>query len=173
MSSGFGGYRNHVTALSVVHARTHQGTFFGATAEDAALANGANLDMLIRVGAETMHANFALVAGGNAAVALFEGTTISAEGSVLTPQNHNRTSSRASNVLLNQGSTITLPGTKIAGGRILGGTGGNADGGATDTNDEWLLAPNTSYLLRLTNNSGQVQAADIHVRFYEDIGNLP
>ena len=173
MSSGFGQFKNHVTTLENTAARILQGVFFSGTADEAALANGADLDLLIQVGTFPINLFLALVNGGDAAVQLSEGATFSAEGTPIVAQNQNRTSSVTPLTTLHKGPTITGVGTILANGRILGGTGGNASGGSADTDDVWILAPSTVYLVRLTNNSCQAQAADIHAGFWEDVGPRP
>lgn len=173
MGNTFPGFENVVTSLDAVHARIHQGLFFSADMFDPALANLANLDVLIRPDASvSMHIRFIATAGGDAQVWLYENTTFSAPGVAQTSQNRNRVSQRTALGLVNLGPTVTAVGDELLTGLLPGGKAGQASGSEKQSFEEWILAPGLVYLARLQNIAGQVQPVNMQVDYYEPVGKL-
>lgn len=161
------GFTNEVISTDVVHQRIHQGIMFGATVYDAALANAADLELLLQVGAGVAHARLVGRIGGDGELRLFEGTTFSSAGSAVASVNRNRTKSITSTVTVTSAPTITDDGTELETQLIPGGSGFLLSGGGEGpVFEEVILAPSTNYLLRLTNISGGNQPANLAVDYY-------
>lgn len=68
--------------------------------------------------------------------------------------------------------TVTATGSvTLVNGRILpGGTSPQTRvGGGIRQGVEWILAPNTKYLLRVTNGSGSTVAVNVGLEWYEEV----
>lgn len=154
--------------IDEIHALIHRGAFFTAGLTDAALAAAAELELLLQTPADSIiHARFLGVAGGDARVQLFEGTTFSAAGAAVTPVNRNRLSSNASSITLTSAPTLTADGTPLFDGYIPGGTAGSTPGGQLRSFEEFILKANTAYLARLTNASAVAEIATLVLDFYD------
>lgn len=157
--------------LDTVHNRIHRGHMFEVNINDAALANADTLEVLLVVIGEA-HFLRNVVVGGDAKVQLYEGTTTSASGSEITPQNRNRTSTNVASCEVYSGPTITDDGTLISDQFLPGGVQKAQSVGAESRGwNEWVLAPG-NHLLRLTNISGAAQIAHIELNFYEDFPDI-
>lgn len=117
------------------------------------LADDATHDFLIRVGALGAHATFRIAVGGNCELLIYGGTTVSANGAALASISKNREDIGTAQTLLYDGPTVTLAGTLLLSQFVPGGTRGTAVGGGWGESP-WILAPNTNYLIRITNRAG-------------------
>lgn len=169
MASGFSLFKNAVTATSLRHARVHQGTFYSADHFDSALVNGGTIDLLVQIGEFEAHLRHFSSSGGQGELRIFEGTTFSAAGTAVNAVNRNREVLRPATTVITLDPTITLVGTQLDVLFVPGGAGGNASGNFADFEMEWLLAPNTDYLVRFTNTAGTTQPAHVHLEWYEDL----
>lgn len=161
-----------VTTINRAHSNVHLGRLYSQCLYTEALVDEGSIDYLLQIPeGKQLHSAPLGACGGDALIFLFEGTTFSDAGVIETVANHNRTSSNISTAISSSGPTITDVGTEISCGLIPGGTGGNAvggqGGGPVREGAEWLLAPNTDYLIRLTNISGITRAASITLVYYE------
>ena len=157
----------HLLFIDSLHNRIHAGSFFSAGISNAALANGAVLELLIQTPATgTIHLRGEAAAGGNAGIEMYEGTTFSAAGTASPSANHNRLSSNVSTVVVTHTPTLTADGSQLVSDIIIGGQTGKAFGGSVSP-EEWLLDQSQVYLLRLTNTAGTVQPARIALDFYD------
>jgi len=149
------------TVIDESHRMIHDGFLYSQTGKGTGWANAGVLDFLISVPAATfphvqvMKLNFGR---GDIDLVAYEGTTTSNDGTGLTVQNVNRNSSNTPATALYSSPTVTDPGTQIFTLWIpptSTGTGLSANGiEGVGQGSEWLLAPETKYLIRLTNNSG-------------------
>ena len=64
--------------------------------------------------------------------------------------------------------TVNADGVRIDHQFIPGGTGGQTIGGSGGERNEWIFAPSTIYVFRLTNRSGNVQPASLAIEWYEE-----
>jgi hypothetical protein len=158
----------NLVAMGEVHAHIHKGTFFPAGLASAALAGSASLELFVITPASgTHHVRFAATVGGESRAALFEATTVSANGAAITPQNRNRLSGNSASGQYFSAPTVTADGTPLFDGFISGGSGGNAIGGNAASFEEWILAQSTSYLVRVTNVTAQPIVAALQMDFYD------
>jgi hypothetical protein len=147
------------------HHLGHEGKVFIHSERHSTIADAGNLDLLIRIPAgnadREVHARFTATGKANtgtldANVILYEGITVSADGSAKTIVSTNDKVVKATGVLIFEGPTITDTGNFKAQGAMFGE---KKSTGTQDINvPEWILAPNGAsardYLIRVTNNSG-------------------
>lgn len=156
--------------IDTVHHEVHEGEMFHAGYSVASVSNAASVDLLITTGAGDAHTVFDVFAGGQATVYLYEAPTVIG-GTGLTEYNMKRASAITTTVAVAHTPTVTDTGTiALVAGRILpGGTSAQTRvGGGIRSGTEWILKPNTSYLLRSTNTSGSAIAINVTAEWYED-----
>lgn len=131
------------------------------------LVNNAAIEIVVTSSAGIIPAmGFVARIGGTAELDIFEGVTEVTGGSIFVPRNRNRASDRASQVgVIINPTSVTTNGVLYE-EQIIGGTGGNA-AGASVSNDYALIKPDTSYLFRLTNRSGQARVAELFLQWVE------
>jgi hypothetical protein len=117
------------------------------------LADDAVHDFLIRVGPLCAHATLRTMVGGNCDLLFYEGTTVSNNGNALDIISKNREVLGTAQTLTYEGPTVTGVGTLLFSWFVLGGTK-HALGAGGWGETPWLLAPNTNYMVRITNRSG-------------------
>lgn len=158
-----------LATISTPHLRIHEGKGFVAGHFILALADDANLDILIQVGAsQSMHTILDVAAGGDATVTIYEGTTFSAAGTALTSFNKLRSSVTPSAATITHTPTITVIGTPLPTKLVAGGMGGNAGGGSDGGFDrELIFTAGTDYLIRTTNIAGQAKPVSSVLEWYE------
>jgi len=138
-----------------------------ATPDGSPLADDAAVDLLIKTASKKAHLTFSGSSEGNAELQFYEGTTTSDDGTSVTPQHMDRTSNVPTSITTFHTPTVTAVGTLVYDRWIVAGDGGGADGGRLRSNREWILAPNTNYMVRVINRAGNNQHADASVSFYE------
>lgn len=89
--------------------------------------------------------------GGPVDVDLYEGTTVSANGTAITPYNNNRNSGTTAAMTVFESPTITTDGTLLE-PIIIPGTKQQGSFGSEASN-EWNLKADTIYMIRITNNT--------------------
>lgn len=169
MSTGFSGFKNTVTTISMKHQQVHQGTMFSVNFRDLALAGGASIEFLIVT--PITHA-ISLVGdfGGDKTLLgrLYEDTIVSANGTAVPAFNRSRTSDHVFSAGLYNGPTVTDDGAMIADQTAIAGK--NAIG-SSEIGLDWALKPNANYMIRLTNNAGQNAQMSGSFIFHDEIGN--
>ena len=154
--------------ISDLHYRTHQGKVFETCNIFAGVADDANADILIKVGAnKELHFVVAAASGGDSYFYLYETPTTSANGTSLAIINRDRDSAITSDATAFHTPTVSDVGTKLNCELVPGGTKNQAAGGITGTFAEWNLKVNTNYLIRLTNKAGVAKDISITPLWYE------
>ena len=157
-----------LVGLDAVHRWVHRGYMFDAWNYNAALGSGAALEILIVTAASHgIHARFAAAAGGDALLTVFENPTVSNNGVAVVPMNRNRSSARTALGLVYKNPTIAADGVQIGNTLLPGGDRGQTGGGGGSSFEEFILAPSTKYLFRLTNLAVGAEPADLDLHFYE------
>lgn len=150
------------------HSKVHDGEMGHAyylTPQGSLLGNDENLDFVIQVGDVPIHMLHDVLGGGDAEIHLYEGAGFTSTGTVIPIHNMNRVSSKVPTwtARLNPGVTGSarqLASTWLPGGSFL------APGGQVERSKEFILSPNTNYLVRITNRSGQNNPFAINVFAY-------
>ena len=105
-------------------------------------------------------------------VELFEDAVLNATpgGTALTPYNHNRLTTHTSGMTVIDAPTVDTEGTKIAQSFIGGGTGvgGARQGDDTSQANEWVLKRDTTYLIKITNDSTVDNTIQVNPVWYEE-----
>lgn len=151
------------------HYEVHKGTFYGISHFFDDLANGANADVLIKVGAnKTLHINVSVYSSGFGTIYFYEDTTASNNGTAITIYNMNRTSDNTSNATTFYTPTVTDVGTQLIVTGIPGGEKKNAIGGIAKPNSEFILAKSKNYMVRVNNSSGDTSDVIMNIEWYEE-----
>lgn len=154
------------------HTRIHRGEMFTADIIAASLANNANLDIIMTTPAtDWPHLTVKAMIGGDGELSVYEAPAFTG-GTAITPVNHKFYSSNTWAGAVVHTPTVSNAGTLKISHYIPGGTGGGAIGGIGGRGEEVQLKPSTSYLIRLTNVSGQARRAALDLTWYES-GEIP
>jgi hypothetical protein len=161
-----GGSDRPLPTVDVNHLRLHEGRAYYVYRVEASLAVNGNLDIAIAWPSGTLpHAIFNYQCGGESRFYVYEAPTTSG-GTALTIHRRNRSLSTTSTGAAVYGPTVTNLGTEIFGEIITSGKGGSGAGGGGYTY-EYVLAPLTTYLFRLTNTNSQAHIAELLIEWYE------
>lgn len=153
--------------ISAVHRWVHRGYMRQAWNYSSALASSAAIELLIITGSWATHTRFSASAGGDALLGLFEGSVASSNGTPITPVNRNRNSALAARSTVFKDPTISSTGLQLDSTLLPGGAHGQTGGGGGASFEEFILAPLTKYLFRLTNIANGTEPAEIKILFYE------
>ena len=160
-----------IIVIDTAHREVHEGHAYQAshkTVEGGDLADNAALRVLVRTGDRYPHMIFAGSCGGNAEANLFEGTVASNNGTAMTSNNVNRNGIMTPSVQVSHTPTVTGAGFELHNTLMPGGSGPHAGGGSGRSESEWVLAPNTNYLVEIINRSGNAAPASIMCHWYEE-----
>ena len=163
------GSDNGLIIVDINHQRLHEGRAFIAWniyPDSAKLDAGASADIVLAAGPGTIpHVTIAMESSGDADFFIYEGTTTTG-GTAFTPVRRNRNIAATSNVAMVTNPTVNTLGTLINRQFVTGGTGKKSSGGGTGSL-EYVLAPLTNYLFRLTNVNGTAHTALLELEWYE------
>ena len=161
-----GGSDRPLPTVDVNHLRLHEGRAYYAYRVEASLAVNGHLDIAIAWPSGTLpHAVFNYQCGGDSRFYVYENPTTSG-GTALTIHRRNRALATTSTGAAVYAPTVTALGTEIFGEIITSGQGGTGAGGGGYTY-EYVLAPLTTYLFRLTNINAQAHIAELLIEWYE------
>lgn len=160
---GVDSYSDSLNQIDVDHSKHHEGKAFSFS-ETYIIESGENLDFLLHdLSGATHLRTFAFTpttAPGE--IYLFENTITSNDGTIQTTLNKNRNSSTISNMLLYKSPMILSGGTLLEKDVIVGE---HTSGGVQSRMIlEWILRPNTKYLLRYSNKSSM--SSDVNIFIY-------
>jgi len=163
------GSDNGLITVDVNHHRLHEGRAFIAWKiypDSAKLAAGSSADIVLAAGPGTIaHVTIAMESSGDADFFVYEGTTTTG-GTAFTPVRRNRNIEATSNVAMVTNPTVNTLGTLINRQFVTGGTGKKSSGGGSSSL-EYVLAPLTNYLFRLTNVNSTAHTALLELEWYE------
>lgn len=153
------------------HRGIHRGQFYEASVQ-ATISSGGTYNIVLTTPADTyVHYRNEKVSCSTdkLTISLYEGCTVTA-GATVTPYNHNRNNTAASTVTVVKTATVTADGTLITQAYIGGGTGigGSRQGSETGRENEWVLAFNTNYCIRLSNGSTGANTFNLNSIWYEE-----
>lgn len=165
----------HFITIDSVHHRVHAGLMFQTDKLALTVANNDTIEIFVRIGAGSVaHMAFSAKAGGDAELQIFEGmTTVTDEGTTLTPQNRRRSSAIVSDISAFHTPDVTPAEASITDILVPGGSGGNSAGGDAASFAEWNLKADEDYLVRLTNRAGTAQNMGLEVDWYEPTATAP
>lgn len=154
------------------HTRIHRGEMFTSDMIVESLANNGNLDIIMTTPAtDWPHLTVKAMIGGDGELRVYEAPDFTG-GTAITPVNHKFYSSNTWAGAVVHTPAVSNAGTLKISHYIPGGTGGVAIGGIGGRGEEVQLKPLKSYLVRLTNVSGQARRAALDLTWYES-GEIP
>lgn len=146
------------------------GVSFHAQHLEAALADAANLDVLLIAPADgLMQVGLSFAIGGDGTVIFYEDAVVSANGTALTAVNRNRNSTNTATMDTFHTPTVTDVGTALSAALVPGGSGKKDSVGSGGGQADVILKKGATYLARLTNSSGADQPAVISINWVENI----
>ena len=167
-------FAHAVTVIQEQHRLIHDGMFFTTSGKQTGFADATSVEFLISPPAgcfphiQSMVLNFGR---GDIDFEAYEGPTVTDNGTALPTRNVNRNSTNtpALNLYANPTTTddgvmgfqLWVPPTGTGTGQSANGTAGVGQG------SEWILKPETQWLVRLTNNSGSTIDWSYEFSWYE------
>ena len=170
----FDPYAHAMTVITEPHRMNHDGFMFHASGKVDGMVNN-NVDDFLIVTAASNYPHLQRMmfdfGSGDVTVETYEGSTASADGTPIAAFNTNRNSSNTPDLILNSAPTITDVGARlhIAWAPPTASGRGRSAQGISDVvqGEEWILAPSTKYLVRVTNNSGETISYRHELLWYE------
>jgi hypothetical protein len=148
------------------HSRIHQGKMFSACHLVEGVANDASILLAITTPADDYpHLSVFPSCSGLAYFTIFEDVLFSG-GSVVPVFNHKRYSDNEFGGTVIHTPTVLTVGAQLAEFLMPGGERNSAVGSAPDFGLEWILNNSTTYLMQLTNKSGQAASLHMGIAFY-------
>ena len=153
-------FTHAVTVIQEPHRLAHDGMVFSSTGKATGLANAGVFEFTLSTGNSYPHLNKMRLSfgAGDIDVLSFKNATWSSAGTPLVPVNTNLNSSNTPVMSMAYNPTLLTDGTEVHtmwAPPTATGVGQSQSGLANlDAGEEWILAPNTQYLFRITNNSG-------------------
>ena len=163
------GSEKPLVIADINHVRLHEGRAFYAyflNGDANQLADDASINIAVAwATGKYPHLVFDVKCGGDAEFTIFENATVTG-GTSFTAINRYRSSTNTSSSAILINPTVNTTGTAITGEFLSGGAGGQATG-SDAFSFQYVLAPLTTYLFRLTNRSGQAHMAHLMIEWYE------
>lgn len=159
---------NAPITISFEHHMIHEGYHYIATFS-ATLGAAATLRILFVTPASTVadiHLFYEASNGLGGTWILYEDTTTTADGTVMTAVNSKRASTNTANLKIYHTPNVTSPGTALT--TFIAGAG-NRGGGEDKRDNEIILKPNTKYMLQFTADGNNTPAA-ANLLWYELLG---
>lgn len=108
--------------------------------------------------------------GGVASIDILEGST-SSGGTDATPVNKKRVGTPVAATVTAKTGVTPSGGTAIMPPVLFGGGGaGQGTAGGNSMDNEWVLKPETKYVIRVTNLAGAAKALSLYLFWYEEDG---
>lgn len=142
-----------IKTIGFVHQLIHEGYGFHASEKISSLTNGSSYNLLLQTSNTETHLLITHIDSTAAPcdIFIFEDAIVSNVGTPVSVHNTNRINQLPYNGRLYHTPTITNDGTQLEYHII---NGAKQSGGSSEVFDfEWVLKPNSNYLIRLTNNS--------------------
>ena len=158
---------NGQVSIFAAHSKIHEGKHFYLKDYIDVTGSGTTVEFLL-VTADSDEIPHLLVSFTTEAEFTFEayaGTTTSADGTPISVFNNNFNSSNTSVLSAYASPTITADGDRIWGLRM--GSGGGRSTGNVREDAEYVLEPDTKYLLRITKNAIGTDWVDYHLYWYD------
>lgn len=162
-----------VTVIRSGHRMAHDGFMYHTSGKITGILNAAETDVYMKAPAGVYpHFSRALMTfgDGDIDVETYESTIVSDPGTPVLVHNTNRNSSNVNAMQIYGAPTVTDPGVLLhqLWAPDTGATGSHQIGISNVQNgEEWILRPDTGYMLRITNNSGGTISLSYEFLFYE------
>lgn len=133
----------------------------------SSVENNAVVNMLYVTGSKSVRIVSEAASTGTAKLETFDGTIVSNNGTEVIVTCMNRNIEYNVETKVYHTPTVTASGTAMRVGLLPGGSGPKSSGGTVREGAEWTLKPNTKYLIRVTNLSGNTADITVVNNFYE------
>lgn len=156
--------------ISQSHTKVHQGLHYDVSKAFLAVASAGTAELLIKVPAALeIHIAYGVMSTAEGRFQLYEGPTITGDGTAVAVIQDNRSSSNTSTVTAFHTPTTSADGTLIKEVVIPGGSGGTRSGSDLHRKeDAFIFAASTNYLVRFTNDAVGTANVSLEISFYED-----
>ena len=159
-------YTNAQVFVSQEHHEIHEGDLYrAATLKDVPNAGTLILTVVTADSEKLVNFRFEAHAEAEATVYLYENPTSSVGGTALAAFNALRGAGDTPETTFSVDATVTIGSANILDVMHLGS--GRQVGGSLSDSDEWILAPNTVYVIRATNLTATPNHMTIKAAFYE------
>jgi hypothetical protein len=159
---------NAIITINLEHSKIHQGEGWEVSIETGNIASAASYYVLFKTseGYRPHLRSYEVTATDSPiTIRLFEGATVSADGSEVTARNRNRNESDVNGISVFSQPTVTNEGTRLETDFIP--TSGNKAGGNVGSfYEEFVLKPSTNYLIKITNGSNNTVDAFFNAFWY-------
>jgi len=155
---------NCLCTIDIQHAQVHKGNHFFVKSFAEITGASTTAEFLIKTGAKFPHARVIATSNAEFIIDIYEGTTVSADGTPVTVFNNDRNSATTATVSLFTSPTITGDGTLLWRSK-LGDSGNPA--GSLQTSQELIAKDNENYLLRITKVTSGTHYIDYDFFWYE------
>jgi len=150
------------------HHEIHEGNTYRVCKLVEDVANDASFIYLIKVGAKYSHLTANLSCEGKCYAYFYEAPTTSADGTALAEINMNRASTKTNTTNVFYAPTVSDNGIPLCEILINGGTGPQSIGSEVRQDTEFVMKPNTNYLIVCTNKAGLAKDINVNVQWYEE-----
>jgi hypothetical protein len=152
------------------HWMVHEGRAFEveySTPHGSEIANDASFDVALHIGKHEAHLTFGVEAGGDSELFIYENSDVALDGTELSVLALNRVDGTfLSDCTARLDPTVNGVGVELRHTYIPGGTGPQSQGGNTREGVERIWKPDTTYLFRTFNRSGQAKMMGLLLQFY-------
>ena len=158
-----------IRSISELQNAVHDGLAFGFSTHST-LAAGTTLTMLGVTGALQVHFDGFLcdISQGPFLLELYESPTVTTLGTQQSSRRRNRISTTVSQMLIYAGGTVSANGTLITDDLLLGiGQGSNVVSGSAGLDDGFVLKPNTTYMIKMTNQAASTTSYNAKFAWHE------
>lgn len=175
-SGAFAGTRA-LTFQNYIEANVKNGVQYEISSDTLSLANLSSIDVIFTTGANPVVIKNRLVKfnGTHLTTRVYRTPTYTG-GSIAPYFNLNDRNPIAGTVVIRSGATVTAPGTEFGAPTYDIGSAGQGNSSLSTyatLGIERLLAPNTTYLQRITNDSGAAQEVSSYLTWFEGGTDLP
>lgn len=166
-----------ITVQNYIEANVKNGVQYEISANVAALGIGANIDTIFTTGAKPVVIKSRIVKfnGTSLATRVYRAPTFT--GGTIAPYfNLNDRNPVTGSVVVRSGATVSAPGVEFGAPTFDIGSDGQGNSSLSTyavTGIERLLAPNTTYLQRVTNDSPAIQRVSTYLTWFEGDTDLP
>ena len=160
--------------ISELQNAVHDGRAFGFSSNGTVTA-GASLILLGVTGALQVHFDGFLcdISQGPFLLEFYEAPTVTTLGTIQPSRRRNRINTTVSEMLLYEGGTVSANGTLITNDLLLGiGQGSNIISGTAGLDDGFVLLPNTTYMIKMTNQAASTTSYNAKFAWHEAIYNV-
>lgn len=175
-SGAFSGLRA-MTFQNYIEANVKNGVQYEISSDNLALANGASIDTIFITGVNPVVIKSRIVKFNGTHLTTRVYRTPTFTGGTITPYfNLNDRNPVAGTVVIRAGATVTAPGTEFGAPTFDIGSSNNGNTSVstyTTLGIERILAPNTTYLQRITNDTAAIQEVSSYLSWFEGNTDLP